>query len=116
MTLTTAVSGPTPWRRLRRVIPGTSTFVVDIAALSQLKAAKYFVSISNEVNSRYNRFELNVTNENSNLRDTISNKFIAGGMNIELTVKVNGVNAELEVINNETFDLDIELIRGVFNV
>ena len=116
MTLVTSVSGPTPWKRIRQTVLGSATKAVDIVSLSQLKSAKYFVSISNETNNRYRRFELNVTNDNSVLRDSVFGRLSSGSMNIEVSMKVNGVNAELEIINNETFDLDVELIRGVLNV
>ena len=115
MTLVNSIQGPTPWRKFRVTVGGSSTVNVDTIPLSTMKSVKYFISISNEANNRYKSFELNARNHNSDVRDTISNKQRTGVTNVDVEMKIDGSNAVLEFINNETFDLDVELIRGVLN-
>jgi len=115
VTLVNSVQGPTPWRKIKITVPGSSTVNVDTIPLATMKAVKYFVSFSNTANGNYKSFELNARNHNSVIRDTISNKQRTGVTDVDVEMKVDGSNAVLEFVNNETFDLDVELIRGVLN-
>jgi len=115
MTLVNSIQGPTPWRKLKATVSGSSTVNVDTIPLVTMKSVRYFIQLSNDTNMRYKSFEMTANNQNSNLSDTIFNKISEGSMMIEVSMKVDGLNAVLEVINNETFDLDVELIRGVLN-
>jgi len=113
--LVNSVQGPTPWRKIKGILPGSTTTNVDTIPLADMKSVKYFVSFSSSANSVYKSFELNARNHNSVIRDTISHKQKTGVMDVDVEMKVDGTNAVLEIINNETFDLDVELIRGVLN-
>ena len=115
MTLVAGKNAPSPFKTVTTTISGSSTKEVDTIPLIRMKSVKYFVSLSNSTNTRYKSFELNAVNHNSVVRDTISHKVSTGIMSINVEMKVSGSNAVLEIINNETFDLDVELIKGVLN-
>jgi len=115
MTLVNSIQGPTPWRKFKATVGGSSTVNIDTIPLSTLRSIRYFLELRNESFNRYKSFEMSAHNQNSVLCDTVYNKISEGSMMIEVSMKVDGSNAVLEIVNNETFDLDVELIRGVLN-
>ena len=46
MTLVNSIQGPTPWRKFRVTVGGSSTVNVDTIPLSTMKSVKYFTDIS----------------------------------------------------------------------
>jgi len=111
MTLTTAISGPTPWRKLTKPLPATTTTVVDTEPETNFKGMKYIVTLSSETNSLYRKLDIDMVKSSTDVTHSISNKVFSGSMDIEISATINAGNLELTIVNNESFSLDLTLAK-----
>lgn len=107
--------GPSPFRKKKITVGASSTVAIDTLPLSLITGVKYFVAIKNVANAKYRSFEMNVMNANGTLKDIVSSKVISGSLNINVSAAISGTDMELQITNNEVFDLAVEFIRGGIN-
>lgn len=103
---------PSPWLRFGSSVTQSSTGVVDSVANTSFQALKYIISVFNEANTSYQSFEYNVLNNNGSYKETRSHRLNAG-INIRVNTNNNAGTFELQIQNNETFDVQVEIGRLV---
>ena len=98
------------WREFAVTVPSGQTIVVDTLPLTNFIGINYLVNLLG--NSRNKSFQLNVTKDNSDVSDVL---FSICGAQLAVSVNVNNNsgNMELQIINNELFDIDVDFTRLV---
>ena len=92
------------------LIPAGNTVIADTVALADFHALKYFLVMFNDGNSINKSLELNVVKIASSVRETVSNK-VGTSADLEVNGTINGTDFELELVNNEAFDLTVEFAK-----
>lgn len=103
------------WDRVSSTVNSTSSLVVDSVSNALFQSIKFHVAIFNQANTSYRSFELNVLNNNGNYKETKSNKITGNGPNISISVVNNAGTLELQVTNNESYNLNVEIGRLILN-
>lgn len=91
-------------------IPATSTKVVDTLPLSNFKTLKYFVIFFNSTNDITKEMEVTVKKSGSTVDSVVGNR-VGVGMDLEVNPDVSGLNFEMNVVNNESFNIDMSFAR-----
>lgn len=99
------------WKRLKSTAIGSSTTAVDTIALAKFSTAKYVLSLYNTTEVNFRTVEMNVLNDGTVVRDTLLNKLFNKPMNIKINAELNGSNMELNIENNETFNIEVVVAR-----
>lgn len=94
-------------------INASSSKTVDTITLSNFKIAEYTITLYNNAQGVLVSFNLSVNNNNGVLRDSLYNR-IGKGINYKIDADVNGLDYELVVENNESYDLTIEYKQSNF--
>lgn len=100
---TPAAAGQTP---IVVNVPSGQTSVLHSTLLSGLNALEYFISVRNADFSKNRSFKMTVTKLDVGLRDTVFAK-VGSSLSYTVSAGVNGANAELNLHNNEAFDLTV---------
>ena len=107
-------SSTTIWERVSDTVSSSSTETVDSVANASFQSLKYIVTAFNDANTTYGSFEFNVLNNNGSYLDTVSHR-LRSGLNIAVNSVNNAGTFELQITNNESFDLNIELAKLVLS-
>lgn len=105
-------SGAGVWVRITLTIPATTTQVVDTVALSGFISIKYIGTFYNESQNASKALELTVVREGSSLKDSVYSK--VSQLDVAVDAVVSGSNLNLSVTNNESFPVQVDLIKAVF--
>jgi len=97
------------WRKKRVTADQSNTTIADIVPLATFKSITYIITIHNVANSKFTTFNLTVLNDGVSIKDALSGKLLSGSINFEINSTTNASNFELEIINNESFDLLVEI-------
>jgi len=102
-----------PWVTVSDTVVATSTGAVDSIANASFYALKYIITIYNDANTAYRTFEYNVLNNNGSYKDTLNHNLKAGGLSVDVDSVNNAGTFELQITNNESYDVNIELAKLV---
>lgn len=112
MALFTSGVSSSLWDRKLKVIAASSVDSIDELELSVLKAAIYIICVSKGTNVVM--FDLNLINKNNSIYESVYGKIGTGvSFNIDTSVSLGKMN--LNITNNETEEISVELIRYKFN-
>lgn len=107
-------SGQAPvWDKVSSSAIGSSTSVVDSIPNTDFRSLKYIVTVFNDANTAYKSFELNVLNDSGSYLETRSHRLRAGDLNMAIGTVNNAGTFELQITNNESFDVQVEIGRLV---
>ena len=97
------------WGRLLGDIVSSETKTVFQRVLSDVKAVKVVLTLSNDAQDKAKQLEINIFNSDGEVSDMIGPK---GGAAFSLLVEAieDGPNLKLNVTNNEAYDLKYNLI------
>lgn len=98
------------WTKKCDTIPATSVKVVDRVALSSFTRLEYIVEMRDTTSNKTKGFKFSVQNDETDLSDVLTAK-VGNEINIEIYAKVNGSDCEIELTNNESFDLAVSFAR-----
>lgn len=98
------------WRKISANVAPSTTSPVDQIPFTDFKSAKYVFSVRDETNNKTSTFEINITNQNGSLNDTLSAK-ISGGINFSVNVIPDSGNMKINLINNEPVVLSVIMAR-----
>jgi len=100
-----------PWgSRKGATIDPTSQKVVESIDLSKFKALKYFIIFFNTDNDITKEMEFTVSKNGSSVFSTVTNR-IGIGMDLAIDAQVNGSSFEMNVTNNENYNLRMSYTR-----
>lgn len=99
-----------PWQTIGFVAPGSSTSVVDSLANNSFQTIKYIIGFFNESLDSYKTVELSVLNNDGNYLESRSNR-LGAGLDARIVTNNNAGTFELQIQNNETFDVSVTLAR-----
>ena len=102
------------WKAFKTTVGASSTKVVDTVAVSSFDSAKYIIKISSISNTASKSLEMSVNYDGSSLKDVVSHK-ITTGMDVLINANLVSSNLELEIINNESFIVDVGIRRLIIN-
>lgn len=102
------------WKKFKKTAVQSATTAVDTIALAKFSTAKYILNLYNIDEVNFRTVEITVLNDGTILRDTLINKMFNKGMNVDINSDLIGSNMELRIINNETFNIEVELARVIF--
>lgn len=91
------------------VINSQSTKIIDSIALNNFFSIQYEVTIYNEIQNLNRTFNLTVFRQGSSVNDTLYAR--TGNGDLSVVVTVNGSNAELQITNNELFNVNVKYSR-----
>jgi len=100
---------PSLWAHVSDTVTASATKVVDTVALADFKSIEYFVNVNNDANDKSKSFTLRVVNLNTSLKDSLFGKIGSASMAIDAII--NGGNMDIEITNNEIFDLGVSLTK-----
>ncbi len=100
------------WVRVTDSVTATNNKVIDTVSLTSFTSIKYIISARNKTNNVAKYLELSVNYNQSSLKDTVSAK-INGGLSMNVDANSNAGNLELDITNNESFDIDLEVAKLV---
>jgi hypothetical protein len=87
------------------LIPSSSSKVIDSISLNNFFSIEYKVTIFNETENLARSFSLLVLKSGSNVNDSLFAR--TGNGDLSVSVIVNGSSAELQITNNEIFDVNV---------
>lgn len=96
-------------RVLEDSVTASSSKIIEVQALSQFTKVEYNITVSG--NGQVRNFKSVVSNNSSVLTDQLFAR--STGLDFSYNVNVNGSNMEIQIINNETFDLDVRYTRSI---
>lgn len=108
----TGVAGSSIWTKVTGTVSGSSSSVIDTVDLTSFTSIKYIISARNKPNSAAKYLELSVNYNQSSLSDSVSGK-INNGLSMNVDANLVGGNLELDITNNETFDIDLDIAKLV---
>jgi len=109
----TGGAGSSVWDTISSSVTASSTGVVDSVANGMFQSLKYIITVFNDANTAYRTFELNVLNNNGSYKDTVSHRLQAGGLSLNVNTVNNAGTLELQITNNELYDVQVEIGRLV---
>lgn len=99
------------WVKFSKVLNSGQANIVDSVSNDSFKSLKYICTIHNEIENKYQTFDLNILNIGGDYCHGISNKIISGSLNIKLEPFNNSGTLEIRVTNNESYSLQMELAK-----
>lgn len=108
----TSVTFSSTWKKATAAVSGSSTIVIDTTALADFSSLKYILSFNNDIEEVTKKYELSIVRKGSTISDSIYAR-LGSALNLAINSNINGSNLELEIINNETFDLSISYAKLV---
>ncbi len=93
--------------KITLVIPASTIGTVDTIPLVEFHKLKYDFVAFNGSNSK--GLSMDVLNKNGSLLDTVFSR--TGNLPLSVNADVNGLNAELKVINPNAFSITVEVLR-----
>jgi hypothetical protein len=94
--------------RLKEKVNPVSTKTIDINNQGEFIGIRYFLTANG--NGRAKGMDISVLDDNGNLNDSVFS-ILGGGISISINIFRIGSDIKLEVTNNETFDVDIEVLK-----
>lgn len=94
-------------------VNGSATKVVDSIALAQLCAIQYWVCLYNETENKYKTFQLFAKKKSSTQVGDILRGKSGGPIDLDVFFNINGVNAELSFVNNESYNVEVDIKKIV---
>lgn len=113
MSLTLSASSTT-WLKKKVSVSASSTKVIDNLPYAAFRFAHYIMRIENSTGSKAKSLNLEAQKVDNNLRDLVFGKF-GNSVDVEITTKEVAGQFQLEIVNNETEDLDIRFARLVLD-
>jgi len=103
---TSSAVGSSRWVQKRRVVPASSSLVIDTRPLSSYLGQSYYLNIYNSDEGVFKTLHVVTSRSGSNICYTVYSKL---GDLIDFThsVSVSGSDVVVTVQNNETFDLNV---------
>jgi hypothetical protein len=98
------------WSKFADAINGSSSKTIDTISISDFVSVVYKVTLYNTVEGKAKSLEITVNNSNGTLKDFISGK-LGANINFSIDAVVNSGNLELNITNNETYNLDVSIAR-----
>jgi len=92
------------------IVPASSTKIVDTVPLSKFHRLEYGLQYHDAAGPKTRSLKLVVVKDDTSVDDQVFAKQ-GNTINAEVNAKVTGSNFQLEIINNETFSLDLSLAR-----
>lgn len=99
--------GTGAWLRQSGTIAASGTSIVHELPENSARAIKYVFAFYNVAENKTKSFEFHLNKEGGNIKTTVINKL---GKQIRLSINadINSGQIEVEVINNELFELNYE--------
>ena len=94
------------------VIPASSTVVVDTNLLDDFSRIDYILNFKNDPTTVTRSLKLVVQNSGGNVTDMVSER-MGGSIDVNVNVPDDGLDAFLEIVNNEAFDVTINFLRAI---
>jgi len=79
---------------------------VESITFGDFISLKYFLSVESVDQTKQRYYELTVTKDNTDLKDSVGNR-VNKGINLDLDPRIDGSNFELIITNNESFDVTL---------
>ena len=98
------------WAKKEETVLATSSKVVDLLALSSFSKLEYIVEYRDTTSSKTKTLKMAVTNGDTEVCDSVYAKQ-GDPMDIAITARRTASNFELEITNNEAFDIDLSFAR-----
>jgi len=94
----------------QKQVGGNSTQIVDSFNASTWRTAEYLFQFAENAGTKVKSLKLLVTKDDIEVKETV---FARQGSTIDLEVNsnLNGGNIEIEVVNKETFAIDVSFAR-----
>lgn len=103
------------WIPERLTIPASSTIQTNDVALTDFNSINYYMVFWNDTEVKRRNLNLTVIKKNATVNDIVYNKR-GDNLNISLEAKVTGANAFVEIVNNETFDVEVDLVKLILGL
>lgn len=117
MGIINATSAPSaiasPWKVVSTNVSGLSTDNMDSVSNGDFQLLTYHVVVHSGINDFYTSFDLRVLNNGGSYKETITNKIRSGANNFQVNAINNAGTLEVQVINNNAFDVQIDFARLV---
>lgn len=98
------------WVKIVDVVSGSSTKNVDITQLSNFHSVDYIITIYNDVNDKIVAGNIKVLKISGSIKTQIYGK-MGNGLDIEINPEKFLDEMRLQIINNESFDLTVEIAK-----
>ena len=95
------------WRNDSGTIGISETYNMPVLSLRSFKAAKYFITMWNTAQGKTKFLEVTVKNANSLIKESVANKM--GQMNVAITTSVVDGNMILQLVNNESYAIQLDV-------
>ena len=105
------IRAPSPWRKFSDTVSSSSTLVVDTVPLADITRLIYEFNFSANTFSDVKSLKLTLHKVDGDLEDIISSRF-GGPLNLEINANVSGSDVEIELVNNESFDIDVCFLKA----
>ena len=99
------------WSKKERTVSASTTLVVDSIPLARFKKLEYVVNIEEVGGSKSIGFKFPVFNTESGVNHQVYAK-AGDSIDYEIQAKVNGSECEIEVTNNESYSIAVNLVRS----
>lgn len=111
-----ATSIPRVWKDKKDTVSGSSTKIVDSLPLAKVGHLDYIINFRNDTEEKTHSIKVSA---NKDAADQLCETHYAllanenGYIDIDVSVIKTGTNVELQLVNNETFDVDVSLTRTI---
>ena len=97
------------WEKASSTVTASSTGVIDTVANTAFESLKYIISIFNSANTSYRSLEISILNANGGYKETRNARLQDNGPNVAINTINNAGNLELQVVNNESYDIQVTI-------
>jgi len=100
--------GTGAWLRQSAEVAGLATDVISLLPSNSFRAVKYIAVFYNTTEDVTKTLEFMVNKGNGTIRTTVFNK-LGDNISLELSASIVSGNLEVQVINNQTYGLQVEV-------
>ena len=96
------------WEGVEDIVNASSSKIIDSIPFATFKAARHIITIYNKANNVYKTFDVASSKKGGDVRDSVYNK-VGGSIDYQINVNLNAGNVEFEIVNNESFNLNVSI-------
>lgn len=100
------------WQKKKKSVAANSTVVVDELPMSKFDTLEYIISIIGALPTDHKYLKLSVFKDDTTVNDTVFGRY-GSSLNVGINAIVTGSLAQIQVVNGESFDVDVVLTRTI---
>lgn len=98
------------WKDSTDTVPGSSSKVIDSFLASEFYSSSYKITLYNTTQNKSLSFNVEINHDSTDTYDQVYGKN-GTRLNIRINTRISSGSVELEIVNNEIYDLDVGIMK-----